>query len=87
MQAAKPEERASELQQPQEVRAPLVVADEQGAALREPRQRPLHHPPAGRKPLLAGGWIEPGSRVSSPLRRMWETSPWAATASSPVGLS
>ena len=34
MQEAKPKERASELEQPQEVRALLVVADEQGAALR-----------------------------------------------------
>lgn len=42
MQAAKPEERAGELQQPQEVRALLIIADEQRPALGEPRQRPLH---------------------------------------------
>jgi hypothetical protein len=58
VQAAKPEECAGELQQPQEVRAVFVIADEQGAAFREPRQRPLDDPPPGRKPLFAGRRIE-----------------------------
>lgn len=54
MRTAKPEERAGELQQPQEVRAVLVIADEQRAALGQPHQRPLDDPTACREPLLAG---------------------------------
>lgn len=48
MQAAIPDQHASQLDQPQEVGAVLVVADQQGAALGEPSQRaPVrqHMPP------------------------------------------
>ncbi len=69
MQAAKPDERAGDQQQPQDMCALLVGADEQGAALRAPRQRALHDPPARRKARLAGGWIQ---RLLTDAAQVWE---------------
>ncbi len=58
MQAAKPEERAGELEQPQEVRAALVVAHQERPALGQPRERPFDDPPARREALLAGRRVQ-----------------------------
>ncbi len=58
MQAAEPEQGAGELEQSSKIRGVFVVADEQRAALGQPRQRAFHHPAARGNALLARSQIE-----------------------------
>src|SRR5829696_2335351 len=45
VKAAIPEQPARQLDQPEVVAILLVVTDQDAAALRQPGERPLHHPP------------------------------------------
>src|ERR687898_12706 len=55
MRAAEPEQGTGQLEQAEVVACLLVPADQDGSALREPRQRAFDHPPA-RLVGLRVGW-------------------------------
>src|SRR5215207_1193413 len=58
MLTAVPQQDAGYLDEPQVVGGLLLIAHQDRSALREPAQRPLHHPPPRRVALLARGVVE-----------------------------